>query len=220
MDAWHWPITPFDGAPLPSALVTRRAFDAEGALDAATALILPSGGIRFLPEEITALAPARPQPGVCLGLWLGVHHLPGRDVLSALAASGLGWVSNFPAASMFGDGFGQQLAEVGMGAAEECAALAQISGHGLKVVRTLTPSQDPALAVGADAVLVVLRSADDLKLVAEGFAEELRAAAGPRTPFLIHGGRDGHLPHAPEALGFSGVMAQPIAVPNGSPLAG
>lgn len=194
---------------LPNIMLTRPAHDAGGALDAATSLILPSGDLLSLEHQLKALSAARVGPQDCLGLWLGRHQPPSQAFLSALGESALGWVTNFPCASQFGDGFGQQLSEVGTGFSQEVAALTAFRAQGKRVMLTMTPSPQPLRPMRCDAVLLVIRSAEDLKELFDGFLDRLRRALPPDVPVVVHGGPDGHLPRAPATQGFDGILSLP-----------
>ena len=219
MKFWEWPIDEVaapSGA-LPKFMLTRKAFDAGGALDVATSLILPSGDVASPMEQVTALSGGLAGPDDCLGLWLGRHHPPSPDVLAALGASSLGWVTNFPCASAFGDAFGDQLSEVGTGRAQEVAALSACRAQGKRVMLSTTPGPGALPDLALDAVLLLIRSAEDLKSVAEGFLEQLRKAHGPDVPILVHGGPDGHLPRAPQEQGIAAIMHLPSSRSSSSP---
>lgn len=214
MEFWKWPISEFvpsDGV-LPNAMITHKAFDAGGALDIATSLILPSGDVVSILAKVNALAKRSDQGNNCLGVWLGRYHPPSNDLLAALKDSDLGWVTNFPCCTMFGDAFGQQLSEVGTGAREEIAALSAFRDQGKRVMLTRTPGDADLPEIEVDALLLVIRSAEDLKAVTDGFVETLRAKFGKGVPIVVHGGSDGHLPRATQAHGLAAVLHLPSSV--------
>ncbi|MEO0484959.1 MAG: hypothetical protein AAF092_03485 [Pseudomonadota bacterium] len=209
MEFLTWPverITDRDAA-LPHCVVTRRPFDAGGRLDLATALLLPSAGVEAQDLPANALPAGPMAQDACLGLWMGSCF----PIRAGDAAARVGWVSNFPPTTMYQDEFSDSLDEVQLGARQEYAQLARLKAQGCNVLLAINPVQTVTEAAlsGADALLIVLRSAFDIQKLSDGGLAQVRAALGPTRPIVIHGGAESHLPRAPAELGVDAILHLP-----------
>lgn len=211
MNFRHWSLSMLaqTDVSLPNGVLTRTAFDAGGALDAATALLLPSGSVEPPSEQLQAINGVDPGDDTCLGLWLATPHPLGQDVLAKFKETSLGWVTNFPSCEMFGATFARQLSEVGTGTPQEWAALAAIQDQGKRIMLTVTTGDVNLPNLAVDAVLLVIQSAEDLKALSHGFVGALHDAFGKETPIVLHGGANGHLPRDPSAIGVTAVLNLP-----------
>lgn len=208
MDTLVWPLQRIGArtVALPRAVITRRPFDAGGKLDLATALLLPSDGVTCHepPRDIAAAEHALED--LCLGLWLGTCF-PNPPVHGLK----IGWVSNFPATTMYANAFTASLNEVNLGASREADRLAEFKAAGYKIMLTINSVQDleSDIVRQADAVLVILRSAFDLEHLRQGSLDRLQRMVRSDTGIALHGGSERHLPNAPGGLGVDGLLHMP-----------
>ncbi|MEO0497950.1 MAG: hypothetical protein AAF141_11390 [Pseudomonadota bacterium] len=211
MEFRHWRLWKIGNAPveLPTQLITRRPFDADGRLDPATALLLPSAGVKTQMDPCEIDLPDADRADTCLGLWMGT----GFPVLPKTATSTnmVGWVSNFPTGGMFEERFGESLAEVGLGATREHALLQGLQSRGFKVLVALHAGQklETIKPLNACAALIVIRSDSDLKKIHEGYLGAVRSTLGETTALVLHGGPERHLPNTPQTLGVDGLLDMP-----------
>lgn len=195
-------------AKLPKCIVTRRPFDAGGALDSLTALLLPSAG---------AMSPALDQPietteEDCIGLWMGTGFPILPSVSSYVSKST--WIANFPSCAIYDEAFTQSLSEVNIGPERERRHLKAFKDSGYKVVLNLTTDQhvNAVFDVDPDALIIVLRSAADIESLRAGYVDALRAAVGNDTPIILHGGTGQHLPNSPASMGIEALLHAPSSV--------
>jgi len=211
MKTLHWPVRQIGevSADLPDRLITRKPFDAGGALDPATALLLPSDGVDIDAFPIFGPAGGENANRICIGVWMGT----GFPLLSKVSEmpDGITWVSNFPASAMYDDAFTKGLAEVGLGPRRERTHLAALKSRGHRVLLTVAAGQefDGCAGLEVDAALVVLRSALDLERLNGGYLAQLREVTGRNIPVVLHGGLENHLPDAPATFGVAAILDLP-----------
>ena len=211
MKTLHWPLRQIGevSADLPDRLITRKPFDASGALDPATALLLPSDGVDI--DAFSIFGPAKGEKAneICIGVWMGT----GFPLLAKVSdmPDGIMWVSNFPASAMYDDVFTKSLAEVGLGPRSERRHLAALKSRGHRVMLTVAAGQefDGCSGLDVDAALVVLRSAFDLQRLSGGYLAQLREVMGRNIPVALHGGLENHLPDAPATFGVDAILDLP-----------
>ncbi|MGR3491556.1 MAG: hypothetical protein ACU0DW_05810 [Shimia sp.] len=204
-----WPLEVI-GTPttrVPKRLFTRAPFDADGALDSLTALLLPGDDI---PSPVGDWS--LPLLGDdCLGLWMGTSF-PFPSLRASKNTSSF-WICNFPATGLYDHTFTQSLSEVGLGPEQEGRNLSTFKTARHSILLTITPEQTLAdlATVSPDAVLIVLSSSTDIERIRAGFLDEVRKAFGSETPLVLHGGPENHLPRSPSGLGIDALLHTPVS---------
>ena len=197
---------------LPSLMKTRKLPLSGSGIDPVTRLLLPMAAEGDADISLNFDWHGL-QENECAGLCLGSPFLNIQTNMPNDHHQKLCWVSNFPPVLQLDEDFVEALSQVELGHDRERINLEKLRklGHKILIALPATKMLNVIDETQADAGLIIVESRDDLALVRDGLAKQLKRRCGDDFPLVLLG-LNNRSPRKPEELSIDAIMQHPLEV--------